>query len=116
MFVSTNRLKTKKGHGYELEARFEQRRGVEKQAGFLGFELWKKETEADHDEYLVVTHWESKEAHQQWVHGEAFKAAHSGRRSDFIVGHPEFGRYEVRLLSDSMGAKARLQAADVTGS
>ena len=67
MFVSTNRLKAKKGYGHELEERFARRGGVEGQSGFLGFELWRKETDADCDEYLVVTHWESKEAHLQWT-------------------------------------------------
>ena len=55
MFVSTNRLRTERGHGHKLEERFGKRGGVEKQAGFRGFELWKKETEGDYDEYLVVT-------------------------------------------------------------
>ena len=70
--------------------------------------LWRKETDADCDGYLVVTHWESKEAHNQWTRSEAFKAAHSGPRADFIVGHPEFGGYEVRLHSSSMEAKVRV--------
>ena len=52
--------------------------------------------------------WESKEAHNQWTRSEAFKAAHSGPRADFIVGHPEFGGYEVRLHSSSMEAKVRV--------
>lgn len=108
MFVATNRLRTVKGRGHELEERFGRRAGVEKQPGFLGFELWKKETHADHDEYLVVTHWDSKEAHHMWTRSEAFKEAHSGPRADFIVGHPEFSAYDVRLMSDSTGAKERV--------
>ena len=108
MFVATNRLMVKEGHGHELEERFGLRGGVEKQAGFLGFELWKREVRADHEEYLVVTHWESKEAHHEWTRSEAFKAAHSGPRADFLAGHPEFGAYEVRLASHPEQAKARL--------
>ena len=86
----------------------DERGGVEQHDGFLGFELWKKEAEADHDEYLVVTHWESREAHDLWTRSESFREAHSGPRSDFIVGHPEFGGYEVRLTSHSGEAKTRL--------
>ena len=108
MFVATNRLRTVKGRGQELEERFAQRGGVEKQDGFLGFELWKRETNEDHDEYLVVTHWESRDAHHQWTRSEAFKSAHSGPRADFIVGHPEFGAYDVQLASSTAEAKARL--------
>ena len=108
MFVATNRLRTKKGQGQDLEERFGRRGGVENQSGFLGFELWKMDTQTDHEEYLVVTHWESKEAHHQWTTSEDFRAAHSGPRADFLVGHPEFGGYEVRLVSHPMGEKARL--------
>ena len=108
MFVATNRLTTIKGHGHELEERFGRRSGVEQHDGFLGFELWKKEAEADQDVYLVVTHWESREAHDLWTRSESFREAHSGPRSDFIVGHPEFGGYEVRLTSHPGEAKERL--------
>ena len=108
MFVATNRLKTHKGRGPELEERFQRRGGVEQQEGFLGFEMWKMETQADHDEYLVVIHWESKEAHQQWTRSEDFRAAHSGPRLDFLVGHPEFASYEVRIMSRSREEKVQL--------
>jgi heme-degrading monooxygenase HmoA len=64
MFVATNRLTIKAGFGQELEQHFGRRGGVEQQPGFLGFELWKREKDADHEEYLVVTRWESKEAQQ----------------------------------------------------
>lgn len=108
MFVATNRLKTKKGRGHELEERFQRRGGVEKQDGFLGFEMWKVENEADHLEYLIVTHWETEEAHHRWTRSEAFRVAHSGPRADFLMGHPEFGGYEVRLQSHPMEAKVPL--------
>ena len=62
MYVATNRIKVAKPHGAELEERFGPRGGVEKQPGFLGFELWRSDKEMDHEEYLVVTHWESPEA------------------------------------------------------
>lgn len=99
MFVATNRLRTKKGRGHELEERFERRSGVEQQEGFLGFEMWKMENTFAHDEYLIVTRWESKKAHHLWTRSEAFRSAHSGPRPDFLEGHPEFGGYEVRAAS-----------------
>ncbi len=106
MFVSTNGFRIKKGHGRDLEERFKERGGVEKQPGFLGFQLWRKDGAAGDEEYVVVTHWESKEAHHQWTRSEEFKAAHSGPRAGFILGHPEFSGYDVRLLSDPSEAKA----------
>lgn len=108
MFVATNRLRTTKGHGQDLEERFARRGSLENQPGFLGFEMWKMDVQADREEYLVVTHWESKEAHHQWTRSEGFREAHSGSRPDFLVGHPEFGSYEVRLASRPMEEKAPL--------
>ena len=99
MFVATNRLRIAKSSGSELEERFRLGRGVEREPGFLGFELWKLEREAEHEEYLVVTHWESKETHAQWLQSEAFRRAHSGARADFILGPGEVSNYEVRLFS-----------------
>ena len=99
MFVATNRLKVKKDHGHELEERFLSRGGVEQQPGFLGFELWKLDREEDVEDFLVVTHWESKEAHDHWTHSEAFRQAHSGARADFLAGPGEFNSYDVRITS-----------------
>ena len=101
MYVATNRINIAKGNGADLETRFGPRGGVELEPGFKGFELWKlnfeAEHEADHEEYLVVTHWESEEAHDQWTRSESFKQAHSGPPADFIMGHGEFSSYQVRL-------------------
>ena len=109
MFVSTNRLRTESGRGFELEERFRKNSGVAEQAdGFLGFEMWKVESEADYEEYLIVTHWESKEAHRQWTHSDAFKAAHRGGvRADYMVGHPQLTNYDVRLARNSKEAKVQ---------
>ncbi len=99
MFVATNRIRISKGYGEDLEKRFGPRGGVEKEPGFLGFELWKLEKEEDHEEYLVVTHWESEDAHVQWVRSESFQRAHAGMRLDYILGHGESANYDVRLES-----------------
>lgn len=99
MFVATNRIRISKGYGEDLEKRFGPRGGVEKEPGFLGFELWKLDQEDDHEEYLVVTHWESEDAHVQWVGSESFQRAHAGMRLDYIVGHGESANYDVRLES-----------------
>ena len=63
MFVATNRIRVRKPHGTDLEELFQQRGGLEQQAGFVGFQLWKSQGEAEHEEYLVVSHWDTKDAH-----------------------------------------------------
>ena len=107
MFVATNRLRIKNGFGQELEQQFGRHSGVEQQPGFLGFELWRLDKEAEHDEYLVVTHWESQEAHNSWTRSAAFRQAHSGPRSEFLISG-EFSSYEVCLSSRPGRAKARI--------
>ena len=99
MFVSTNRRRTESGRGWELEDRFRESSKVAEAAeGFISFEMWKTESTPDYDEYLVVTHWESKEAHHRWTRSDAFKEAHRGGvRADYMVGHPELTNYDVRI-------------------
>ncbi len=101
MFIATNRLRVRKGTGNKLEERFAIRQGVERQAGFLGFEMWKMRPDVDegYEEYLIVTHWESEEHQKVWVQSDGFKRAHSGPPSDFIVGHPKFAGYDVRMAA-----------------
>ena len=99
MYVATNRIKVRKPHGPDLEGLFEHRGGLEQQDGFLSFELWKSGSEADHEEYLVVSHWETKEAHDLWTRSEAFRRAHTGMGADFIMGRGEFAEYDVRAAS-----------------
>ena len=57
------------------------------------------ESDHDHDEFLVVTHWESKSDFHRWTSSDVFKQSHSGPRLDSIAGHSEFEGFEVRLLS-----------------
>ena len=97
MFVATNRLTIKKGYGPDLEERFARQGRVAEASGFLGFELWKLLADGETEEYVVVTHWESNEAHEAWAQSDAFRQAHSGGSADFMAGHPEFGTYDVRL-------------------
>ena len=73
MYVVTNRISITPGNGADLEERFGPRGGVENQEGFMGFELWKQKQDEDHEEYLVVTHWESEEAFKGWIGSESFR-------------------------------------------
>ena len=99
MFVATNRIKIARGNGADLEERFGPRGGVEQQPGFGGFELWRLDHEGEHEEYLVVTHWESEDAFKQWIGSESFREAHANMRLDYIIGAGESASYDVRLSS-----------------
>ena len=98
MFIATNRIRVRVNSGVDLESRFKERKGIEEQPGFLSFELWKlDDAEAcEYEEYLVVSHWESKSDFQEWTVSDAFRKAHSGPRAEYILGHPVFTGYEVR--------------------
>ena len=97
MFVGTNRIKIKKGYGNELEELFRSRGEVAREPGFVDFELWRQEGDSEHEEYLVVSRWESEEHHNQWLRSDSFKQAHSGPPTDYIMGHGEFSNYQIRL-------------------
>ena len=91
MYVATNRIKVQKPHGPDLEELFQNRAGLEHQPGFLTFELWKLQSEAEHEDYLVVSHWETKEAHDDWTRSEAFR---SGTLGLSVKLHPGTGRVQ----------------------
>jgi len=97
MFVGANRIKIKKGYGKELEELFRSRGEVAREPGFVDFELWRQEGDSEHEEYLVVSRWESEEHHNQWLRSDSFKQAHSGPPTDYIMGHGEFSSYQIRL-------------------
>ena len=100
MIVATNRIQVRKGSGPQLEERFAHSGGVEQADGFVSFQMWRSAAESEHDEYLVVTTWETQAALDAYAKSDAFKRSHSGARLDFIVGSsPE--SFEVCLSSAS---------------
>lgn len=105
MFVSTNRIRTEKGLGDRLEERFAKRSGMEDQPGFLGFELWKGVHSCDFEEFLLVTHWESKWAYSRWTRSNSIERIHPGIHLGLISGDPEFVGFEVRHVSLPPGAQ-----------
>ena len=73
--VKINALSVPAGAGEELEKRFAARAGaVEKEPGFLGFQLLRPT--GDGDRYFVVTHWRDEESFAAWRDGSA-RAAHA---------------------------------------
>ena len=102
MYAVTNRIKVQKGHGHEMEEVFGKRGGVEKEPGFKSFELWRLDAEDDHEDYLVVTRWESKDDFKNWTQSDSFKEAHSGAPPSYIMGPGQLANYDVKLSSDKV--------------
>jgi len=79
--VKINAIEVSPEHGPMLEQRFATRAGeVEKQPGFLGFELLRP-VEGE-TRYFVYTRWEDEESFQAWVKSEAFTRGHSQQAQD----------------------------------
>ena len=108
MFIATNRIKVKTGFGDTLEEMFKARGAVQDHPGFISFELWKMHKTPDHEDFLVVTHWETEEHHHTWTRSDAFRSAHAGGPPDFLLGPGEFHTYEVvhRLEASDTAAAA----------
>ena len=96
MYVAINTISMKKGYGGELEERFSHGGAVAQEPGFRWFQLWKLDGDGDAEEYLVVTQWNSQEAHAQWTQSESFKRTHSGPPLEGLLGRPESRGYDVR--------------------
>jgi heme-degrading monooxygenase HmoA len=79
--VKINAIEVDPARGAELEQRFANRASeVEKQPGFLGFELLRPT--AGETRYFVYTRWESEEAYQGWVTSSAFTRGHAQAAAD----------------------------------
>ena len=79
--VKINAIEVDPARGPELEERFAKRAGeVEKQPGFLGFELLRPVD--GETRYFVYTRWESEEAFQGWVKSESFGRGHAQAAGD----------------------------------
>jgi heme oxygenase (mycobilin-producing) len=79
--VKINAIEVDPERASVLEERFRDRASeVEKQPGFLGFELLRP-TEGE-SRYFVYTRWESEEAYQGWLTGSAFQRGHAHANAD----------------------------------
>ena len=88
MFIATNRIKVKTSYGDTLEQMFKARGAVQDHSGFISFELWKMHKTPDHEEFLVVTHWETEEDHHTWTRSDAFPLRSRRRAARFSVWGP----------------------------
>ena len=94
--VKMNVITVPKERADELEERFRKRAGeVDKQPGFLGFELLRPH---DGDRYIVYTRWESEEDFMNWVQSPAFGHGHRAHEQQGPVSsHSELWSYDVVL-------------------
>ena len=100
--VKINAIEVPAGAGPELEKRFANRaHAVDKQAGFLGFQLLRPVK--GENRYFVVTQWASEEAFQAWASGPAI-AAHAGERANPVSTGSQLLEFEVVL--DVAGSNA----------
>lgn len=100
MFIAINRLYAKEGREPELEADFSKSRGLEKQEGFVSFELLRQSwgpPRGEGVEFLVVTRWRSQDDFLAWTRSDDFKQAHSRGRPDYLAGGGHPSGYDVAL-------------------
>lgn len=99
MIVVANRIPVAKGHEQEFEMRFERRFGaVDHMPGFIRNEVLRPIVG---EYYVVLTHWESKEAFEAWTQSEAFKHAHANRPpKEMFTGPNVFEMHEVVQMAE----------------
>jgi len=104
-YVVANRVFVKQQYTEEFEQRFKNRAGqINQQPGFVLMEILKPQSEET--PYVVLTHWQSEQAFQNWVGSEDFKLAHQNPMSkDAFLEGGGIEQYEVVISSadDSKG-------------
>jgi heme-degrading monooxygenase HmoA len=100
--VKMNVITVPKERAGELEERFRARAAeVDKQKGFLGFELLRPQ---DGDRYIVYTKWESEEDFAAWVTSPAFGHGHRAHNEQGpVAAHSELWGYDLVLESKPKG-------------
>lgn len=84
MFIVTNTIRTEKDATAKVIEKFAGGHAIASITdikGFLGFELWEKESTLEYDEIVVVSKWEEKADQKAWLKTDGFKKAH-GRTED----------------------------------
>lgn len=91
MFIVTNTIRTEKEATATVIEKFAGGHAAASVAnikGFLGFELWEKESNLEYDEIVVVSKWVEKANQKAWLKTEGFKKAH-GRTDDTRAEKPK---------------------------
>lgn len=98
MFIAMNRFRIAPGHEEEFEAIWAARDShLKGEPGFIEFHLLKGPSEDDHTLYASHTVWASREAFDDWIKSDAFRAAHKGAgdRGHLYLGPPKFEGFEA---------------------
>ena len=99
-YVVANRVFVKEEYTQEFEQRFKDRAGqIDKQTGFVRMEILRPES--NETPYVVLTHWNNKEAFQNWVGSDDFKIAHQNpMNKDAFLEGGGLEQYEVIISTD----------------
>lgn len=77
MFVVTNTIKVKKGHGESVADRFQNSKGIDLSPGFVRMEVLITEGLEEFDELKVSTTWQDKASFEGWMNSDSFRQAHA---------------------------------------
>ena len=101
MYIVTNRVPVAAGYEQMFEERFRQRAGqVEKQSGFIRMQILKPDS--DDTPYVVMTSWKDKDAFNQWVGSEDFRAAHANPMpKEAFQGEGSMESFKVIISAES---------------
>ena len=113
--VRINAIEVPEGMGERIEMMFSKRLGaVDKEPGFLGFELLRPTGENER-RYFVVTHWESAQDFENWVNSENFQHGHRGTGGPDQQGHRGTGGPEQQGHRGTGGPEQQHSAPVSTG-
>jgi heme-degrading monooxygenase HmoA len=110
MYIAMNRFRVSLGREAEFEGVWRTRQShLNKEPGFLEFDLLRGPTKDDHTLYASHTVWASRSHFEAWTKSESFRAAHAragaGSTKGLYLGHPEFEGFET--LADMRLTAAR---------
>ena len=92
MYIVMNVVQANEGRVEDFESAFRNReRLVQQAAGFVGFELLRRDRDR---EYIVLTKWENEETFKAWVGSDLFKRSHRHADGQFAHGN-EVRCYDV---------------------
>lgn len=78
MFVVTNTIRIKAGHGQQVAERFAAAKGVQQMPGFQRLEVWLGAGAEGEEELKVCTVWDDEESFKGWTSSESFRESHRG--------------------------------------
>ncbi len=100
MFITMNRFRVVKGRETDFEEVWKSRdTQLDKVDGLVEFHLLRGPESEDHTLYSSHTVWASRQAFEDWLRSENYRAAHrdAGKTKDLYVGPPSFEGFDVVL-------------------